>query len=95
MNCSSFKMNLKSLKQEKTIMSEINRDKYVARCPFCGGAEIIEAFQSAYGAVSATSNKMGGRTLYHSICRKCGSVVRSYVKEPEKLLRKKDRQEIE
>ena len=28
---------------------------------------------------------------YHSICRNCGSVVRSYVKKPEKLLKRKDR----
>ena len=67
------------------------RDEYVSRCPYCGGNEIIEAYQTAYAAVTATSNKLGGRPLYHSICLKCGSVVRSYVKEPEKLLKRKDR----
>ena len=67
------------------------QDEYVSRCPYCGGTEFVEAFQAAYGAVSATNNKLGGRPLYHSICLKCGSVVRSYVKEPEKLLKRKDR----
>lgn len=72
---------------------EYLRDKYVHICPFCGGSEIIEAFQSGYGAIYATQNKLGGCGLYHSVCRKCGSVVRSYVKDPEKLLKKKDRRQ--
>lgn len=72
---------------------EEKRDKYVQVCPFCGGYEIIVTFQSAYGAVSAVQNKFGGCALYHSVCRNCGSVVRSYVKEPEKLLKKKDRRQ--
>ena len=72
-------------------MTEEYKDEYVLRCPYCGGTEMIEAFQSAYGAVTATSNKLGGRSLYHSICRNCGSVVRSFIKEPEKLLKHKDR----
>ena len=72
-------------------MGDYYKDAYVSRCPYCGGAEMIETFQTGYGAVTATRNKLGGRALYHSVCRKCGSVVRSYVKEPEKLLKRKDR----
>ena len=60
-------------------------------CPHCGGTEMIEAYQSGYAVVAGLSHKMGGVNLYHSICRRCGSVVRSYVKDPEKLLKKKDR----
>ena len=67
------------------------RDQYVEVCPYCGGSEIIETFQTSYAAISATRNKFGAVALYHSVCRGCGSVVRSYVKEPEKLLKKKDR----
>lgn len=67
------------------------RDQYVSVCPYCGGSEIIETFQTSYAAISATRNKLGAVALYHSVCRACGSVVRSYVKEPEKLLKKKDR----
>jgi len=66
-------------------------DKYVFSCPYCGGAEMIQAEQNGYAAIVATSHPLGGRTLMHSICRACGSVVRSYVKEPEKLLKRKDR----
>ena len=68
-----------------------NTDKYVEKCPFCGGTEFIQTFQAGYGATVATSNKFGGAALYHSVCRNCGSVVRSYVKDPEKLLKRKDR----
>lgn len=66
-------------------------DKYVISCPYCGGTEIIETYQGGYGAIVATCHQFGGVALYHSVCRKCGSVVRSYVKDPEKLLKKKDR----
>ena len=52
---------------------------------------MIECYQTGYGALTALSNKLGGRALYHAVCRRCGSVVRSYVKEPEKLLKRKDR----
>ena len=69
------------------------RDRYVPVCPYCGGFEIIETYQVGYGAVAALQNKLGGCPLYHSVCRNCGSVVRSYVKEPEKLLKKKDRRQ--
>lgn len=72
-------------------MSE-NTDRYVSRCPYCGGIEFIEAYQSGYAVITAVSNKAGwGQNLYHTVCRSCGSVVRSYVKEPEKLLKRRDR----
>lgn len=67
------------------------QDKYVKNCPFCDGTEIIESYQTGYAVVTAVNNKLGGVALCHSICRSCGSVVRSYVKEPEKLLRRRDR----
>lgn len=66
-------------------------DKYIKECPYCGGTETIVSYQSGYGAVTAVNNNWGGVRLYHSICRTCGSVLRSYVKEPEKLLKRKDR----
>ena len=50
----------------------------------------IKALQYRY---ERDGHKLGGVSLYHSVCRHCGSVVRSYVKDPEKLLRRKDRKE--
>jgi hypothetical protein len=67
------------------------QDKYVTNCQICGGMEMIESVQGGYAAVSAVNNSWGGAALYHSICRNCGTVVRSYVKDPEKLLKKKER----
>lgn len=69
------------------------RDAYVLECPYCGGKEIIECCQDGYGAIYAIRNKLGGCALRHSVCRDCGSVVRSYVKDPEKLLKRKDRRQ--
>lgn len=71
------------------------RDKYVTSCPYCGGTEMIEALQNGYATLCAKSNQWAGRALYHTVCRRCGSVVRCYVKEPEKLLKKKDRHRAE
>lgn len=67
------------------------QDKYVQKCPYCGGIEVIESLQTGYARITATNNIWGGVELYHSVCRNCGSVVRSYVKNPEKLLKRKDR----
>lgn len=69
------------------------KEKYVLQCPYCGGSEIIMGYQDGYAAIIGAQNMLGGITLYHSVCRDCGSVVRSYVKEPEKLLKKKDRRQ--
>ena len=64
------------------------RGKYVFIRPYCRGTEVIGAYQSS---VAAVDNIWGRANLYHSICKNCGIVVTSYVKEPEKLLKKKDR----
>lgn len=66
-------------------------DKYVSRCPYCGGTDMIET-QNAYGATTVVGNVFRGAALYHVICKNCGSVVRSYVKTPEKLISKKERE---
>lgn len=68
-------------------------DKINVVCPICGGTEMIEAAQSGYAAIYALSHWFGGRALYHTVCRNCGTVVRSYVKEPEKLLKRRDRRQ--
>jgi len=62
------------------------------QCPFCGGTQFVEAKQSDYGAVYGES-VWSGCALCHAICLDCGSVVRSYVKNPEKLLKREHRLE--
>ena len=62
------------------------------RCPYCGGSEFIKAMQVGQGGIIGIENQWGaGQYLYHVICRSCGSVVRSYVQYPEKLLKRKNR----
>ena len=60
-------------------------------CPHCGSSEMIETVQQGESSVWSLSNTFAAQPLYHLVCRNCGSVVRSYVKEPEKLLKKQDR----
>lgn len=62
----------------------------IIRCPFCNGSEFVIAYQDAYGALTGESIWTGAK-LNHQICRTCGSVVRSYVDKPEKLLKRKNR----
>lgn len=70
-------------------MKEIIIDK----CPFCGSEELIEAAMSSYGGSYLIPINGGLRStaLFATVCRDCGSVVRTYCKDPEKLLPKKDR----
>lgn len=62
----------------------------INNCPFCGGTELIKGYQSGYGAIFGESSVCGS-ALYHIVCRNCGSIVHSYVDNPEKLLKRKDR----
>ena len=41
-------------------MTENTTDPLIPVCPFCGGTERIEAYQTAFGDISATSKKIGG-----------------------------------
>ncbi|MBR6897591.1 MAG: hypothetical protein IKN24_05415 [Lachnospiraceae bacterium] len=60
------------------------------RCPCCGGNRFVEAYQSGYGALAGESVLLGA-TLYHTVCLECGLVVGSFVKNPEKLIKKCNR----
>ncbi|WP_024413432.1 hypothetical protein [Streptococcus suis] len=57
-------------------------------CSYCGASDIILCKQPhGYSSVTPADKKMAfnGKTLYHDICKNCGTVVRSFIKEPEKL----------
>lgn len=60
-------------------------------CPYCGCTDIIVGKQAGYAAVIPEKEKtiFHGQMLYHDICRQCGTIVRSYIKEPEKFAGKK------
>ncbi len=68
----------------------------IEKCPFCGGTELLETRLASYRGVYITPVENGGlrRTLlFATICRDCGSVVRIYCKEVEKLYPKKERRD--
>lgn len=68
----------------------------IEKCPFCGGGEMIETRVSSYGGVYISPVKKGGfrsAALFATVCRGCGSVVRTYCEKPEKLWPKKERRE--
>lgn len=71
--------------------------KYVKieKCPFCGGEETIGTRVCSYGGAYLSPMHGGGlfRTsaLYATVCRDCGSVIRTYCGNPENLLPKKER----
>ena len=75
---------------EKFVMKEV----LIEKCPFCGGNELIETKVNSYGGVyisPATKAGFLSARLYATVCRSCGSVVRTYCLKPEKLIRKRDR----
>ncbi len=58
------------------------------KCQFCGNSHnFVEAVQEGYARVSYSA--FGSQPLYHLICLDCGSVVRSYIKKPEKAQKHK------
>lgn len=63
----------------------------INQCPFCGGTQFVEGYQADYGAVTGAESIWSSQYLHHVICRNCGSVVHSYVNNPEKLLKIKNR----
>ncbi len=68
------------------------REVKIEKCPFCGGEELFECVIGSYGGVYLM-RKMHDIALFATVCRDCGSVVRSYCKNPEKLFPKKERRE--
>lgn len=59
------------------------------KCPYCGGEEFVEGTQKGYADI--IPNKyftLRSESLHHVICLKCGTIVRSYVKNPENLVTK-------
>ncbi|MCM1296104.1 MAG: hypothetical protein NC311_11235 [Muribaculaceae bacterium] len=62
----------------------------IGQCPFCGGTEFIDGRLGSYGGVQLEKG-IHGSAVHALVCRDCGSIVRAYVSDAEKLLPKKDR----
>ncbi|WP_262316336.1 hypothetical protein [Lacticaseibacillus parakribbianus] len=60
------------------------------QCPWCGGRDFVEAKHLPYQNVAAKSAVVGltGRaSLCYTVCRDCGTVVRTYVDDLSKVRR--------
>lgn len=56
-------------------------------CPYCGSGEQVIGKQNGYGTVKANRRfSLRDQTIYHVICLRCGAILKSYVKHPQKLL---------
>ena len=67
------------------------KDLEITNCQYCGGEQFIEGRLSAYGGVYIETGVFRGAALYATVCRDCGSVIRTYCKSPESLYPKKER----
>lgn len=64
------------------------------QCPFCNGTQFVKGYQAYHGAVISMESSLRTQYLYHDICLTCGNVARSYVLEPEKLLKRSSRKYV-
>ena len=57
------------------------------KCPYCGSTNNVIGIQDGYAAVSANKSlTFKSQRLYNVICLNCGTVIRSFVKNPERLI---------
>ena len=63
------------------------------KCCYCGNETFVIGRQSYQGALTPAEKKLTlkGQELYHVICLNCGTVIRSYVKNPQKLIIKNNK----
>lgn len=58
--------------------------KYI--CPWCGSEEITYGVQNGAADVRpAKPIAIARENLIHVICKKCGTVIRSYIEKPQKF----------
>lgn len=73
--------------KEKSNMKEVVIDK----CPYCGGVELKEF--PLFGFASLMGRGLRSSNLFALTCRDCGSIVRLYCKDLEKMYPKKERRQ--
>ena len=58
-------------------------------CPHCGGRETLAAKQEGHGAIYPRKGIFSfGKTLHHVVCKDCGTVIRSYIEDPQDWAKK-------
>lgn len=58
------------------------------KCSHCGNTETVIAIQQGYAEVTPIGKVFTrkAQSLYHVICLNCGTVIRSFVEDPQKLV---------
>lgn len=58
------------------------------KCPHCNRYENVLAVQQGYANLVPTNKifTFKEEPLYHIVCLRCGTIIRSYVKNPKKFL---------
>lgn len=58
------------------------------KCSHCGNIETVTAIQQGYAEVTPIGKVFTrkAQNLYHVICLNCGTVIRSFVEDPQKLV---------
>ena len=59
-------------------------------CPHCGGNDTMIGKQNGHGAIVPQKGwtVINAKALYHVICRNCGTVIRSYIEDPQDWAKK-------
>jgi len=53
-------------------------------CPHCGSRDTMLCQQSGHGAIYPKKGLFSlGKPLRHIVCRDCGTVIRSYIEDPQ------------
>ncbi|MGT2910599.1 hypothetical protein ACVR1I_02655 [Streptococcus cameli] len=57
-------------------------------CQECHQTDTIICKSTVYGAVTRADKKfpLKQELIYHEICKNCGTILRSYIKSPSRLL---------
>lgn len=54
-------------------------------CPKCGEIDLGKGKQTGQGSILPSGKMSFGVEVEHIICSKCGFIIESYVKKPEKF----------
>jgi len=54
-------------------------------CPYCGGTELVKGKQNGQGMILPYRriSMFSAQKLVHLVCKNCGTVVRSYIENPQ------------
>ena len=58
----------------------------IIKCPFCGGENFIIVEQSGFANIHIRKGFSFKETpLMHQVCKNCGAIVKSYVKDIDRI----------